>query len=1029
MRIKDLSRSRKEGFWFNTTAWLRSRTGLAQFLLAVGIGLLLALGASTLYRRGGQELVEPLIHALRVETEQTIETFLETNDLPNLYFDIGFEEYQTMAAQRQEALQRGILLLADDDWMSAQIRYQDQTIPVRIRLKGDWTDHLGESKWSFRVKIQNDAALMGMRSFSVQSPKTRAYLQEWLYLEDLRRADILGPRYSFVNVYVNGEDWGIYALEESFSKELLESQGRREGVIVRFEESLFWAYRAMYYAAGSLGQSYIEPFVGTLGSRGFALVDEFDTNRITEDPVLSKQREAALGLLRAYQSADLSPSEVFDAELMGRYLAHSNLWGAYHALAWHNPRYYYNPLTSRLEPIAYDNLPLGPNPSVTGLSHYDDLDVMEAYVDEVMRISQPTYLEELRAASTAEFERYRAVLLEEFAPHFLEPPWTELAERQSLLAEALHPPQTVYAFLNSGDTGSTTDIDIGNVLRFPVVLEQIKIGDRATAILPDWVSERDSRAIYGEAVPSVVLRSASGGLLKYITVHVPDTVIEAMLPDDAELSSNTVQIVTSLYGVDEQVVVDALWDYPPIATHTLLPTQPSVEEALAQHPFLAESAQPGFLALKPGEWSVAGDLVLPDGYGLWASEPVTLKFSQEAILFSTGPLVLQGDTPGSISLLPQDDHWAGLFVLQAGEERPSILYNVDIRATAGISRGGWITTGGITFYESPVAVRTSRLLDSIAEDTINVVRTEFEFQGIEFGNAASDAFDGDFVQGSVIQCAFHDVRGDAIDVSGSDISVESVSLLRVYDKGISAGEGSVVEARDVHASNIGMAIASKDMSRVNAQAVYIERAWVAGLAAYVKKMEYGPSALLISGVEFGDDSVQSMVQTGSEVTIDGKAARTTDLDVPDLYRRLEALGEMQVLDYRLGSTIRLMGYQLLTPDPGEEVRLLVHWQADATLQEDYTVFVHILNDSGEIASQKDTMPVDGGLPTSQWTVGPLIDDLHTIPLPQDLPAGEYRVVIGLYNWQTGDRLPVLLPSGEEIPDGAIMLEQVLTVSD
>jgi hypothetical protein len=111
------------------------------------------------------------------------------------------------------------------------------------------------------------------------------------------------------------------------------------------------------------------------------------------------------------------------------------------------------------------------------------------------------------------------------------------------------------------------------------------------------------------------------------------------------------------------------------------------------------------------------------------------------------------------------------------------------------------------------------------------------------------------------------------------------------------------------------------------------------------------------------------------------------------------------------------------------MRLLFHWQADAAPQEDYTVFVHVLNDSGEMTAQQDTMPGEGELPTSQWAAGPLIDDLHVVPLPPDLPAGEYQVAIGLYNWRTGERLPVRLPNGEEVPGGAIVLEPVLRVDD
>ena len=458
---------------------------------------------------------------------------------------------------------------------------------------------------------------------------------------------------------------------------------------------------------------------------------------------------------------------------------------------------------------------------------------------------------------------------------------------------------------------------------------------------------------------------------------------------------------------------------------------PLVEEALEQHPFLTVSEQPGFLELRSGIWEVEGDLVLPDGFGLWATRPVTLTFDRQALLFSNGPLLLQGPDDGGIHLGPKDDHWAGLIVLQAGTDQASILHNVEIRATAGISRDGWVTTGGVTFYESPVVLSDCRLLDSIAEDTINVLRSKFEFVRSEFGHAASDAFDADFAQGRVEQCAFHDVRGDGIDVSGSVIAVEDVTLLRIYDKGISAGEGSVVDVKNVHAADVGMAIASKDMSHVAAREVSVARAWIAGLAAYLKKMEYGPASIEASRVVFEDDSRKALVQTGSRVTIDGEDATTAELDVDELYRRLEALAAIRPLNYQFGPAMRLLDYELVTPQvgPGDELRLMLYWQADARPEEDYTVFVHVLDAVGGLVAQRDNMPRDNDFPTTRWPVGPLIDDVHVVPLPSDVPAGEYRVVIGMYVWQTGERLPVHRPGGEGIPDGAVVLDQTLEVGN
>ena len=58
------------------------------------------------------------------------------------------------------------------------------------------------------------------------------------FFEALKREGILVPRYFFVDLTVNGSYIGIMAFEEHFSKELLESQGRKESVILKFDDSL-----------------------------------------------------------------------------------------------------------------------------------------------------------------------------------------------------------------------------------------------------------------------------------------------------------------------------------------------------------------------------------------------------------------------------------------------------------------------------------------------------------------------------------------------------------------------------------------------------------------------------------------------------------------------------------------------------------------------------------------------------------------------------------------------------------------------
>jgi len=1012
--------------------WLRSRRIGLQLLLAFGLGTIVAGSGGLWYVKSGKAWLATLTAPLHAEAQKTIEEVTVTNDLPILYFDIGFAEFQTLAAQREEALQKGVLMQDDDDWMRAQIRFQGETISVRLRLKGDWPDHLEEKKWSFRVKTRNDATLLGMRSFSVQAPYTRSYLNEWLYYEDLRQAGILAPRYSFVNVVVNGENWGLYALEESFSKELLESQGRRESVIVRFNEDLLWKQRALYIEqTGHWYNVYGDVIAKEMYNEAFAQVDDFNSAKIAADPLLREQSETALGLLQGFQSHQLLPSEVFDADLMGRYLAHTSLWAAHHGTIWHNERYYYNPLTSLLEPIAYDALPLHPEPiyrMMIDLKQYGDLEVVRAYAQEALRISQPEYLEEFKAAYLQDFEHYQEVLSQEFPPCDLASPWGDLAERQGMLRASLHPPQTVYVYQNGGMISDTVNLQVGNILNYPVVLQQLQIGERTVNIQPAWLQQDEKELLEPGAGPAIVLKSATGQL-QYVSLQIPTTIINTLLPEGTELYSNTVQLVTKMYGVDDPVAAAVLPHYPPLLAQRVTPAQPTVTEALARYPFLMFSGSLDFLRLKPGTWAVSGDLVLPDGVGLMATRATTLTFEREALFFANAPLLLSAPEGEEIRLLPQEESWAGMVVLQAGEEPASLLQRVIISGTAGINRAGWMTTGGVTFYESPVVLLECRLQNSFAEDALNIIRSEFEIRDTEFADSASDAFDGDFVHGAIENCAFHDIGGDGIDISGSTIHVEGVRLLRVHDKGISAGEASTLSAERVDANEVAIAVASKDLSQVTISDVTIANARIVGFAAYKKKMEYGPANITAYDVEFTDGSQRTLAQTGSSISINGETARTTDLDIDIFYRRVEALASMQELNDHLGPAIDLVGFTLLTPEvhAGDSLVLSLYWRANAIPELDYTIFVHVLDEAGNFVTQEDTMPADGDSPTSHWQPGQFVEDFHSLTLPEDMPPGEYHILVGMYDFQTGARLPVTTPEGEELPDAIIRLQQTFMV--
>jgi GNAT superfamily N-acetyltransferase len=104
----------------------------------------------------------------------------------------------------------------------------------------------------------------------------------------------------------------------------------------------------------------------------------------------------------------------------------------------------------------------------------------------------------------------------------------------------------------------------------------------------------------------------------------------------------------------------------------------------------------------------------------------------------------------------------------------------------------------------------------------------------------------------------------------------------------------------------------------------------------------------------------------------------------------------------------LLGYDLdkAGTGPGEVIHLKLYWQVREPVGEDYTVFVHLLDEDGQLWGQHDGQPEEGFYPTFFWDEGEVIVDEHEIVLRPSTPPGEYQIVTGLYRLATGERLAV-----------------------
>lgn len=89
---------------------------------------------------------------------------------------------------------------------------------------------------------------------------------------------------------------------------------------------------------------------------------------------------------------------------------------------------------------------------------------------------------------------------------------------------------------------------------------------------------------------------------------------------------------------------------------------------------------------------------------------------------------------------------------------------------------------------------------------------------------------------------------------------------------------------------------------------------------------------------------------------------------------------------------------------GDWFYAVFEWETPRALATDYKVFVHVLDHNGRLTFQSDRQPLNALLPMSRWTPGESMRDAHAMVIPAELHAGSYRVVVGVYDPVTGQRL-------------------------
>jgi len=751
-----------------------------------------------------------------------------------------------LVKQTKAAFKQGILIATDDHWVKGEITStkEAKALPVKLRLKGDWLDHLRGSKWSFRIRAKTDYAWNRLVTFSVQNPATRSYLDEWLFHQFLDKADILSPRYDFIELYLNEKSLGVYAYEEHFDKQLAEYKKRREGPIIKLTEDLVWQ--------GHLRQVHELGERNHLTGREDAAYDAaeirpFKEGRTQENPTLVKNFQAAQTLLHQLKFKQKAPADLVDIDRFAQYMAIADVLEAYHGIGWHNVRFYYNPITSKLEPIGYDGFGETPTPyhggpfvgyKINFEKHphdyfkylFTDRDFFRKYIAYLDTYSQPAFLKEAMANYLPQIAERVQFIQQEFKKYSYD---SLKVERRGQKLQALIRPYGEYDIKVRTEKNNNGALNIMVANHHNLPIEVVGFGT-------------NSQDLRDKLVTPVFIYSTPKFYASKFTAIPANYDVKTVFYRVAGLS----EIYTS------SVVY---WQVPSVATTA---QQLFDSQTIKSNDIYQVDGQN--VIFKNGKYQTDKDLIIPKNYQVLFEPGCQIDFIKNAAFISQSPVQMSG-TPDLPILIQSSDQTGNGFTVLGAKEK-SILRFVRFDNLNTLQRPDWTLTGAVNFYESDVDFLNCAFVNNHCEDALNTIRSLFVVHDCKISNTFADGFDADFCEGLIDNLSVEDAGNDAIDFSGSVINIKRIDIHRAGDKGISVGEEAQVNVTSAYINGANIGVASKDLSQLKINLVNMVNCET-GFAGYQKKPEFGPATIEVK--RYGAEKVEQLylLDKGSKLTL------------------------------------------------------------------------------------------------------------------------------------------------------------------
>lgn len=754
-----------------------------------------------------------------------------SNKLENVYLEIDQETILGLELQRKlRSQQSGELSDNEKIYLPAKITFKNKGYKIKMRTKGGRQIHWNKKDTtSYKIDMIGDKRLWNMEEFSFQKPITRNYTYEYLFHNLLGHVGLIKINYFFINLYLNDQNLGIFAVEESFSKELIERQKKRNGPILSIKDEVGEYFPNIKY------EMYSENY----------WKDNY--------PDLTRKVFSTLNNLR---SKNFNINNHFDIDKWAKYFAIMDLTGAYHGSLIKSVKLFYNPVTGLFEPIGYD--------LHKGAGIFNDF-ILADFLQEETKYNKTScsficshkewYLKFFKLDNgqiNSNFvEKYTKYLIEYSDNDFIKNFISKFDEELLLYNNAIYKDYSKTDRINWIGAGFFVYDDEYIYNRAKLIRNRLKsssLNNIEISKLKERFFFEDYQNSNFPLLATTMDCKNQSDKKKFFLAGKMSFILETTCK---KIKVSTYDGDSKIFELKENIIIS------------------QDQNIFFKNNFKNLSANNNFTKISDYKYlsnnniSIEENSIIKTNDRFVIGKTNSINIINNSILYVEGDIDFLNDKENLTKIYSNDGSGSIIFVNNEYNFKNIIFKNLSRPLL-----DGRILYGGVNFINSKIKLENIYLADSNNEDGINIINSNSELINMSFENIKADALDVDFGKLNFFNINCTNIKNDCLDISGAYVEGQKFVTKHVFDKSISVGENSNVSISDINISDSNIALTVKDGSKAFFKDLYLDKNKF-DVALFNKKNEFLKPSLKLENINFLNN--QKILQSkGTEFIVDDK---------------------------------------------------------------------------------------------------------------------------------------------------------------